>query len=99
MTAPSDGDLRGEYLANRAVPHMRQSQDSEPIDSYDKGRLIFLEPMVTQAYLKSKPDVTVPVKTPEHYSVPGWYPTNYTVRYDKKAKRYLVALGGLKAWK
>jgi len=25
MTAPSDGDLRKEYLANRAVPHMRKN--------------------------------------------------------------------------
>jgi hypothetical protein len=26
MTAPSDGKLRDEYLANRAVPHMSQSR-------------------------------------------------------------------------
>jgi hypothetical protein len=25
MTASSDGDLRKEYLANRAVPHMRKN--------------------------------------------------------------------------
>jgi hypothetical protein len=69
------------------------------IYGYDKGKLIFLEPMVTQAYLQSKSDVTAPVKTPDHYSMPGYYPTNYTVRYDKAAKRYIVAIGGLKAWK
>ena len=31
MTAPSDGEKREEYLANRAVPHMRQSQYWTPI--------------------------------------------------------------------
>ena len=30
MTAPSDGKLRDEYLANRAVPHMSQSPYSTP---------------------------------------------------------------------
>jgi hypothetical protein len=30
MTAPSDGDLREEYLANRAVPHMRLSHGVTP---------------------------------------------------------------------
>ena len=47
MTAPSDGDLRGEYLANRAVPHMRQTPYSTPINTWlraavaDRGELLF----------------------------------------------------------
>jgi hypothetical protein len=31
MTAPSDGDLREKYLANWAVPHMRQSRKGPPL--------------------------------------------------------------------
>jgi hypothetical protein len=34
MTAPSDGKLRDEYLANRAVPHMSQSQYFKPNDTW-----------------------------------------------------------------
>jgi len=68
------------------------------IYGYDKGKLIFLEPMVTLAYLKTNPDATMPVKTPAHYSSAGYYPTNYAVKYDGAGKRYLVDLGGLKAW-
>lgn len=68
------------------------------IYGYDKGRLIFVEPMVTLAYLKSNPDATMPVKAPARYSSPGWYPTSYSVRYDKGAKRYSIELAGLKAW-
>ncbi len=37
MTAPSNGDLRDEYLANRAVPHMSQSQRSTPKHSISPG--------------------------------------------------------------
>lgn len=69
------------------------------IYGYDNGQLIFLEPMVTQAYLQTKPDETMPVKTPQHYSSPGYYPTSYSVRYDAGQDRYLVELGGLKSWK
>jgi len=33
MTAPSDGDLRRNHLANQAVPHMSQSPVTTPIDT------------------------------------------------------------------
>ena len=68
------------------------------IYGYDKGQLIFLEPMVTRAYLLTKPNLTSPVKTPAHYSRSGYYPTSYSVRYDKHSKAYVLALGGLKRW-
>jgi hypothetical protein len=69
------------------------------IYGYDNGHLIFLEPMVTQAFLETKPDLTMPVKTPDHYSSPGYYPTSYGVHYDAGQDRYLIELGGLKSWK
>lgn len=37
MTAPSDGDSCYQRLANRAVPHMSQSQLSAPIDNRSYG--------------------------------------------------------------
>ncbi|ABE41158.1 hypothetical protein RPD_3937 [Rhodopseudomonas palustris BisB5] len=40
MTAPSDGELRDEYLANRAVPHMRQSQNCTPNNKVPSARTI-----------------------------------------------------------
>jgi hypothetical protein len=68
------------------------------IYGYDKGQMTFVEPMVTLAYLNTKPDLTLPVKTPAQYSRPGYYPTRYSVRYDKHSKGYVVALDGLKHW-
>ena len=68
------------------------------IYGYNKGQLIFLEPMVTRAYLMTNSDLSLPVKTPAQYSRSGYYPTSYSVKYDKRSKTYVIALGGLKRW-
>lgn len=62
--------------------------------SYD-GQLIFFEPMITRAYLLTKPDVTEPIKLPAQYDKPGYYPTRYSVKYDAAKKEYTVALEGM----
>lgn len=56
------------------------------------GQFIFVEPMVTRAYLLSQPDVTTPIRVPALHPHSGWYPTAYRVSYDAHAKEYLVAL-------
>lgn len=68
------------------------------IYGYHQGRLTFVEPMVAHAFLLTQPDVTVPVKTPARYSIPGYYPTRYSVRYEGREHAYLVELGGLQYW-
>lgn len=63
--------------------------------SYD-GNFIFAEPMLTKAYLESKPAaVATPVKLPGQYAVSGYQPMSYTVSYDAASKEYRVALTGL----
>ena len=62
--------------------------------TYD-GEIIFYEPMITKAYLESKPGVTMPIKVPQRYTRAGYYPTSYSIRYDAKRKEYTVALEGL----
>jgi hypothetical protein len=63
--------------------------------SYD-GAFIFAEPMLTKAYLESKPaTVVTPVKLPAQYAASGYQPTSYTVSYDAAAKEYRIALTGL----
>lgn len=69
------------------------------IYGYYQDRLIFLEPMVTLAFLHSKPNFSAPVKIPAHYSSPGYYPRKYSVRYDAAQKGYVIELSGLKHWK
>ncbi len=63
--------------------------------SYD-GAFIFAEPMITKAYLESKPSGTVtPVKVPAQYAKSGYHPTSYTIAYDAATKEIKVALSGL----
>jgi hypothetical protein len=62
--------------------------------SYD-GRIIFVEPMITRAYLLTKPDMTEPIKLPARYAKPGYYPTQYSVKYDAEKKEYTVSIEGM----
>ncbi|MEO8621393.1 MAG: DUF5602 domain-containing protein [bacterium] len=60
------------------------------------GQYIFLEPMITKAYLDSHPtNATKSIPQPAQWSKPGSYPTTYTVNYDASAKEFRITLGGL----
>ena len=62
--------------------------------SYE-GRLNFWEPMITKAYLETRPDVTVPIKQPAAYPKSAYYPTSYSIRYHADRREYTVALEDL----
>ena len=86
--------------------HLVDSRDPELADStlgfsrtfiygtYD-GRLTFLEPMVSHAFLASRPDQCTPVRNPAAFATAGYYPTRYCVRHEAASGRYLVTLEGL----
>jgi hypothetical protein len=61
------------------------------------GQFIFVEPMVTRAYLLTRPNATTPISVPAAHAQPGWYPTAYRVSYDATSREFLVALTGLTA--
>lgn len=58
---------------------------------YD-GKMVFIEPMMTKAYLESKPDETKAIATPSRYAVAGRYPASYRVAFDAATKEYRVEL-------
>jgi hypothetical protein len=62
------------------------------------GKAIFLEPMITRAYILSKPTETIAVPVAQRYEPAGWYPSSYRVHYDEQAREYRIALGGM-AWR
>ncbi len=63
--------------------------------SYD-GTFMLTEPMVTKAFLETRPAAVVtPLKLPAQYATHGYQPTSYTVTYDAAAKEYRIALSGL----
>jgi hypothetical protein len=63
---------------------------------YYNKRQTFLEPMVSVAFLGSKPSFSAPVKRPASYQKEGIYPSAYSVKYDSARKRYEVTLEELK---
>lgn len=65
--------------------------------SYD-GELIFAEPMITKAFLESRPDVTIPLTSAQRYAKASWQPGSYTIRWEERTKQYRVSLSQL-GWK
>jgi hypothetical protein len=59
------------------------------------GSILFWEPMLTKAYLESKPHFTGKLKLPEAYPVSGYYPTAYSVIYNPNRRETDISLDGL----
>jgi hypothetical protein len=56
--------------------------DKTLIYGITQGRMNFIEPMITLAYLQSHPDVSAAVKQPQAFQQPGRYPRSYRISYD-----------------
>jgi len=56
------------------------------------GEFIFWEPMVTRAFLLSKPDEIINLRQPSAFQRDGYYPTQYCVTYSVSPKQYTIAL-------
>jgi hypothetical protein len=63
--------------------------------SYD-GQMIFIEPMITKAYLETKQSASFPVPVAAKHVVAGYYPSSYTVRFNQSTSRYDIALTNLR---
>lgn len=65
------------------------------------GKINFVEPMITKAYIESMRDstqgVSVPISVLPRAQKPGLYPTKYSVRFDKPTGEYRIAIEGLTA--
>jgi hypothetical protein len=59
-----------------------------------EGKLIFLEPMVSHAFLSSRVQQCRPVRSPKAYATAAYYPTTYCVRHDPASATYRVTLEG-----
>lgn len=78
-------------------PAGKQFTETFIYGSYD-GKFIFLEPMITKAYLeslKTTNGMSRNIGTPAQVATAGYYPTTYSIRYDASAKEYRIALDSL----
>ncbi len=63
---------------------------------YYNKQLTFIEPMVSLAFLQSKPTFSAPLARPANYSRAGAYPSSYGIRYDEATRSYEVTLADLR---
>lgn len=59
---------------------------------YYDGRLAFLEPMITKAYLETKPHFRAPIRQPDTFPKAGYYPTQYQVFYRYVSDTFDIAV-------
>lgn len=89
-------DKMGVHAVDTAAPEFNGKPFTTTfIYGYYKERLTFVEPMATRDFLLGNPYFSAAVKRPAEYSISGYYPTRYTVRYEPRQKAYLVELNGL----
>jgi len=95
--APNTAEPRmGSHYADVTSPQLKPGNFTNIfLIGAHGGNILFWEPMLTKAYLESKPKFTGKLKLPESYPVSGYYPTAYSVIYDEKRKEIDVSLDDL----
>lgn len=86
----------GVHWADSLAKELKGSPFTETfIYGFYHGNMIFLEPMMTRAYLETKPTYESDIKLPSAYQIEGYYPNRYSIKCDPKAKRFTISLDGL----
>ena len=66
------------------------------IYGFYNGKMNFLEPMVTKAFLAAGTSVTRDIPQPQTYINSGnYWPTKYTIRHDAATNRHYIEMHGL----
>lgn len=92
----------GEHLIDATAPEITGGSSAftktliwGASDSDDDGcgELLFVEPMVTRAYLSGLGgEVRTPITMPDAFPDAGWYPTEYVIRSLGNGKGYVVTV-------
>jgi len=70
--------------------------DHTMIFGYWNGSMVFVEPMFTMDYLKTKPSLSLALPQPTKYPKTGrYYGTLYSIRHDAATNTWSVSLDGL----
>jgi len=83
------------YADSKAPEFTGQKFTATYIYGFYKANLIFLEPMVTAAFLLSNPDYKIQIKQPASFQSADYYPTITHIYYDAMTKEYVIALEGM----
>ncbi|WP_418318273.1 DUF5602 domain-containing protein [Piscinibacter sakaiensis] len=107
--APPAGVVPSGYVSTQTVVPAMGQHWIDPSDSnvspgnfkhtliygFHGGKMVFFEPMVTQAFLNTKQSFSGPMKQPTTYPKPGWYPTRWSISYNAVTKVYSVTFDNM----
>lgn len=90
----------GNHLINSRTPEFAEENPVEfthtwIFGAYD-GHITFYEPMITLEHLNRRESACHPIKQPEAWEVPGYYPTVYCIRYSEQHNTFTVSLEGMR---
>ena len=71
--------------------------DETFVYGFSRGSLVFVEPMITRAFLTGQPNVSAAVKQPQSFAKAGSYPARYSVHADAATNTIRVSLDSLVA--
>ncbi len=98
VATPGGVPRMGAHWINPASPEFHGKPFTKTfIHGFYNAHMIFFEPMVALAYLQTKPSFAEAIPLPKAYEKKGYYPTNYSIKYDKRHDNYTVSLGAMKA--
>lgn len=91
---PATGDaLQGAHWVDRETPEFRGQPFTETfIFGTYNGEVNFWEPMITKEFFQTKPNITKPIKFPDIVAEDGFYPTEYSIKYNPNFGEYTVSL-------
>lgn len=83
----------GVHWVHRDAPELNgKTFDQTIIYGSDADRTIFIEPMFTNDFLSSRPDLSAPIPQPRAVSRSGYYPTRYVIRYSERERGFRISL-------
>ena len=89
-------DMGVHWIDMKAPEFNGQKFTDTFIYGFYHGRMTFMEPMATAAFISSKPDFKIQIKQPESFQKTGYYPTVQHLYFDASSKEYTMVLEGLK---
>lgn len=90
-------DMGVHWIDTTSAELHGQPFDKTFIYGFSKGSLVFLEPMITRAFLTSQPNASAAVKQPQSFAKAGRYPMRYAVHVDAATNTVRVSLDSLAA--
>jgi len=89
MSVPAMGT---HYVDSTSPEFHGQTFTKTFVYGFYRGKMFFLEPMITRAYFLTNPNDLLDIKQPVSYLRTGYFPTRYTIIYDAVSQRYNIIL-------